>query len=208
MTEHRWGTAATASAGSGGAPVVYLPGATPLSDAEPVAVSLESESLSGAFIDELRHESDAADRADAMVLRKMMRSGMSQREVERALAQELDHEQVFAAVQRYIRLGYIDDDRLAEQIVRTQAERKGAGSAGIRRELDARGIPSEVVARACESLDDDSEFDRACRLAAERLRRLSSESSEVQQRRVMAFLLRRGYSASLALRAIQHARIH
>lgn len=199
---------------SGGAPIAYLPWVQ--SDAVEVDDALQHASTgswrSGApaqprtFIEAVQLENDEADRADELVLKKLARSGLSQREVEVALAAELSAEQVQFNVERYLRLGYIDDERLAEHIVRVQRDRKGLGRLSLRRELSTRGIPEGIIEAQLGALDDDAEFELASTLAANRLRRLLKEPREVQERRVSSFLQRRGYSASVAARALSSAR--
>ncbi|HLP23460.1 MAG TPA: regulatory protein RecX [Microbacteriaceae bacterium] len=186
---------------SGGAPVVYLPW---VQNADRVAPATFDRG--GTVIEQVEHEVDEADRADALVLKKLSRHGLSQREVERILALELPPESVALNVSRYVRLGYIDDDRLAESIVRSQRDRKGAGRANIRRELSTRGIPDGVIERHLVGLDDETELERATDLAEQRLRRLLHEPAEVQERRIVSFLQRRGYSHGLAARALSAAR--
>lgn len=207
----------TPAAAGGGAPIAYLPWVQHETPEEDPYLSLpdgigsypngkpELVPISSSLLEELQYETDEGERADQLVLRKLARRGMSQREVEIELSRELDIDKVIFAVQRYIRLGYIDDDRLAEQIVRVQRERKGQGVSGIRHELERRGIPSAVSARVLAELDDDEELERATELAADRLRRLAAEAPEVQQRRVMGFLMRRGYSSGIASKAIRAA---
>lgn len=211
-----------ASASAGVAPIAYLPWVRhddEPSDAAPDVVAISSDDVlldivsdiasaeaeSGFLTEEFGHEIEAADRADALVLRQLARRGMSQREVERELARELDVAQITTAVQRYIRLGYIDDDRLGEHIVQAQRDRKGKGSAGVRRELESRGIPAAVITRVLGDLDGDEELARATELAVDRLRRVATEPDDVQRRRLSGFLMRRGYSGSVANAAITAA---
>lgn len=206
----------------GGAPVVYLPwvqhdeveapepnGAVPHTE-RPHTSGLRREKPSARdaslLIESLQLETDEADRADALVLKKLARTGMSQREVEIELGRELSYDQVMFNVERYLRLGYIDDERLADQIVRKQRSGKGIGSNGVRRELGRRGIPDGVIERVMSEFSSDDDFDRAVDLAESRLRRLSHESLEVQQRRILSFLMRRGYAADLSNRAFTQAR--
>lgn len=206
----------------GGAPVVYLPWVQhdEVEAPEPnvAAPQTEPPRSSGPrreqasardaslLIESLQFETDEADRADALVLKKLARTGMSQREVEIELGRELSYDQVMFNVERYLRLGYIDDERLADQIVRKQRSGKGIGSNGVRRELGRRGIPDGVIERVMSEFSSDDDFDRAVDLAESRLRRLSHESLEVQQRRILSFLMRRGYAVELSNRAFTQAR--
>ncbi|MFM6974234.1 MAG: regulatory protein RecX [Agromyces sp.] len=183
-----------------GAPIAYLPWV------RKEAVPEGSERAEPTLVERMQFETDEADRADALVLKKLARHGLSQREVEVALSHEFTPEQVQFNVARYIRLGYIDDARLAEHIVHVQRERKNAGRGNIRRELSARGIPLGIIEELLAELDDDTEFARAIELAASRLSRLGHESFDAQTRRVLGFLQRRGYSAGLSARALAHVR--
>lgn len=207
---------------TGGAPIAYLPWVSPdQSSLRPASGEAHDgpREIGGAaelrqpigatsrtFIETVELESDEADRADALVMRKLARQGLSHREVEAMLAAELTPEQVQFNIERYIRLGYIDDERLAESIVRTLRDRSGSSRGSIRRALSERGIPLGITEAVLSDLDDERELELATSLATDRLRRLSRESDDVQTRRVLAFLQRRGFTSSTASDALRSAR--
>lgn len=187
------------------APIVYLPWVAPsASQAGAVNGAFGSVDGDGSTQTELERGIAADDRADALVLRKLARHGLTEREVRAELAVELSPGDVERAVERYQRLGYIDDERLAEAYVRGTAARKQLAAAVIRRNLLARGVDSEIVARVLTELDAAMEFDHAVASASRRLAR-SSLPREVLTVRLVAQLERKGYSRGLARKAVEAA---
>jgi len=89
--------------------------------------------------------------------------------------------------------------------VRTQQERKGLGRQAIVAELRRRHIEQHVIDTALESLDVDDERDRAFQLAEKRAGQLSSYDRETAQRRLTAFLMRKGYSSGIVRDAVDAA---
>ena len=148
------------------------------------------------------HEIEAADRADALVLKKLARHGLSEHEVRQQLRSELVEADVEAAVERYLRLGYIDDERLTEALVRSATQRKSLGPSAIKRELVVRGIDPELIARALADIDAETELEQAVELIQRKAER-SSDSKVVLERRLLAQLQRKGYASSIARRAVE-----
>ncbi|MEO0048715.1 MAG: RecX family, partial [Actinomycetota bacterium] len=68
------------------------------------------------------------------------------------------------------------------------------------------GVSENDFAEALDSLTNESELELAIELAEKRLRSVSNLPYEAQQRRVSAFLGRRGFSQGLISEAIRKAR--
>lgn len=147
-----------------------------------------------------------ADKVDRALLYRLGARDMSVREVEAWLA---DHDvpegDIPEWVDRLLRLGYIDDQRLAEQLVHKHAERKGQGRQAITQELRKRKLDNATIATALELLSNDSEQQRANELAAQRAAKMTGLDRDTAERRLMGFLARRGYSSSVSLTAVKHA---
>lgn len=146
----------------------------------------------------------AREGAERVLMRRLRARSLSEREA-RSLAadQGLDADDVEVLIGRLVRLGYLDDARLAEQLVHTAVERKGQGRAVIAQTLSQRGIERDVAREAMDALPDD-EYERALEFARRKARTLSSLDRETALRRLHGQLARRGFggaSAGAAARA-------
>lgn len=117
---------------------------------------------------------------------------------------ELDEAQRGEVLDRLRSYGYLDDERLAEQLVTGKLARKGLGRAGMARELRQRGLESDVIDDALESADT-SDFDLALELATKRARSLRDLDPEVARRRLYGYLGRRGFSGSVVSQVVHLA---
>jgi regulatory protein len=83
------------------------------------------------------------ERIDRMIVSRLRRSSLSVAEVRATLAEHgLDEHEIEEWVERYERLGYLDDRRLAEHLVHSHGVRRGRGSGALLR-------PSAQRARPC-----------------------------------------------------------
>jgi regulatory protein len=114
------------------------------------------------------------------------------------LAKKFDEPAVERAVARIEELGYLDDAAWARDYVR-QTRARGRGRSALARELQARGIDAEDGAAALAEHDDR---DEALAAAQKRLRALRRLDPDTQQRRLYAFLRRRGFADDTVRAAI------
>ena len=154
-------------------------------------------------------ESVAALDLDALeqtLLRKLNSHDMSVHEVMTWLrskdAAEGDAAELIA---KFERLNYLNDERLARELVSRLSERKGKSKSVIARELRQRGIPSSLVDVALEEINDDDELAKATELALQRVRQFSKLDDETAERRLVGFLSRRGYSGQTVREACREA---
>ncbi|MGR0319948.1 regulatory protein RecX [Agromyces sp. ZXT2-3] len=146
------------------------------------------------------------DRIDRLIVSRLRRSSLSVSEVRRILVEHgLDEAEVEEWIERYERLGYLDDRRLAEQLVHSHGARRGRGSGALLHELGRRGIDDELAREAVDTLDPDVEFEHALLIAERRARQLGGLDRRVAERRLSAFLMRRGYGSELVRRAVAAA---
>ncbi|WP_400993332.1 regulatory protein RecX [Agromyces sp. GXQ0307] len=143
------------------------------------------------------------DRIDRLIVSRLRRSSLSVSEVRATLVEHgLDEVEVEEWIERYARLGYLDDRRLAEQLVHSHGVRRGRGSGALLHELGRRGIDDELAREAVDTLDPDVEFEHALLIAERRARQLTGLDRQVAERRLSAFLMRRGYGSELVRRAV------
>ena len=146
------------------------------------------------------------DRIDRLVVSRLRRSALSVTEVRSVLAEHgLDEHEIEQWIERYERFGYLDDARLAEQVVHTHGVRRGRGSGAILNELSRRGIGSGIARAAIEGLDPEAERENALAVAERRARQLTGLDRQTAERRLSAFLQRRGYPSDVVREAVTAA---
>jgi regulatory protein len=146
------------------------------------------------------------DRIDRLVVGRLRRSSLSVAEVRAVLVEHgLDDGEVDEWLERYERLGYLDDARLAEQLVHSHGERRGRGSGAVLAELSRRGIDAAVAQQAVGELDPATELENAIAVAGRRARQLRGLERQVAERRLSAFLARRGYPGEVVREAVTAA---
>jgi len=148
---------------------------------------------------------DAAAAAEAALLRKLRTRSLSVREaravlIERDVA-DADADEI---IERFTNVGYLDDAKLAEQLIHSGVERKGQGRMMLAQSLGKRGIPREVIDQALAERPDDDE-ERALAFARTKVRSLASLDRETALRRLTGQLARRGYGGSAATKAARMA---
>ena len=143
--------------------------------------------------------------AEKNLLRKLRTRSLSIREARAVVAErDLDGASVEAVIDGFIRNGYLDDARLAEQLVHTGVERKGQGRRVVAQTLAQRGIPRDVADAALEELPDD-DGERALEFARTKARAMRGLDHATALRRLSGQLARRGYAGPVALNAARTA---
>lgn len=126
----------------------------------------------------------------ARAVRIVAASSVSERELRRRLVQKGETAQdADDAVAWLGELGVLDDEKAARDVAR-RAAAKGYGTARIRQELYAKGIPRELWDAALQDLPEPD--DAIDRFLAQRLR--GQMPDEREKRRVTDALCRRGHS--------------
>jgi regulatory protein len=124
-------------------------------------------------------------RSRAELQTRLARIGFDGDEIERALA-DLE------------RVGLVDDERFAREVVKDQVGRRMAGDRAIRAALREKGVAQEAVELALGESADAGEDARALALAERQAVRLQAVPIEAAHRRIVGLLLRRGYPSTLA----------
>ena len=152
--------------------------------------------LAPAVLERLRDLADV-EAAQRAALRALARRAHAWRDLERRLARKQHPPAaVQAALERLAERGLLDDRRYAERYAAVRATR-GKGPARILADLLAqgveRGVAEAAVGRALEEEGIDPQVE-ARAAATKRARQLGELPPPVRRRRLLAFLVRRGYS--------------
>jgi regulatory protein len=149
---------------------------------------------------------DAKARAENISLHALSRRGVSSHEMAKTLrSRDLPEEIVLEEVERLERVGLLNDVELAENLVQSKQDRKGLGKGAITAELRQRGIAQEAIDSAISDIDDDDEQARATEWAVKRAGQLRGLDQATAERRLSAFLMRRGYRSEVIRRALEEA---
>ena len=131
----------------------------------------------------------------------LSRRAFTEAELRQRLLRAHSDDATAAALQRLREIGYLDDKRWAEGYI-AQPRSQLRGRALLRQELRSHGVDrmhSETV------LADHDDRAAAFEAATRRVRSMRDLDPMTRQRRLMAFLQRRGFSAGLAYEACRAA---
>jgi len=167
----------------------------PLEALEPLSLQLGAE-LAPAVLSRLRELADV-EAAERAALRALARRAHARQDLQRRLVKKQHPPAaVEAALERLTIRGLLDDHRFAEEYAALRATR-GKGPARLLRDLQAQGVErrtaEDAVRRALEEEGIDPALE-ARAVAAKRARQLADLPAAVRKRRLLAFLVRRGYA--------------
>lgn len=158
--------------------------------------------------DAARRDDRRTRRAVNVSVATLARHDASEGEVRaRLVAKGLEEPEVASELERLRSTGLVDDVAFAERLVAALRDRKGLGDGAIRTALRARLVPADVVDAVLTGSVEDRETvqHRLQALADDRARRLTSLAPEVAERRLTAYLLRKGYGGSDVRAAVRAA---
>jgi regulatory protein len=207
---HEPSTPATGSAQEGAADDA-APSRAPRAPAEVGAVEEPKWAVPG--VDDAgpapeRESTKTSRRAENVAIATLTRHDASEGEVRAKLvAKGLDEDDVEAELDRLRRVGLIDDAAFAARVVASLRERKGLGDQAIRSALRGRLVPPSIVDSVLveQAEDEETAETRLQEVADDRARRLGSLAPAVAERRLTAYLMRKGYSGSSVRVAVRAA---
>jgi regulatory protein len=171
---------------------VYLDGEFALGLAAIVAAPLRvGQTLSDAEIEALRRH-DGVERSYEKALNFLSYRPRSAEEVRRNLyKKQIDAAVIEAVVERLLRAGLLDDREFARYWVDNRRKFNPRGTRALRHELWQKGVPDQIID---EVLEDFPETNAAREVAQAGLRRYKHLDRETCQRRLSAYMARRGFS--------------
>jgi len=166
----------------------------PLEAVQPLGLQVGAE-LAPALLDRLRELADV-EAAERAALRALARRAHARLDLLRRLVKrQHPPAAVEAALDRLALRGLLDDRRFAEQYAALRATR-GKGPARLLRDLQSQGVERRTAEHAVRRALEEEGIDpgvEARAVAAKRARQLAGLPVAVRKRRLLAFLVRRGY---------------
>jgi regulatory protein len=148
-------------------------------------------------------------RAQDAALRMLSTSRRSRRDLElRLRRRETDVSVIADALGRLDSIGLIDDDEFALAEAAAQLRNGARSSGAVKRRLRQRGITGDVADAAVaevvetEGINDAARCDEA---AQKRVRQLRSYDRQTAERRLVGFLMRRGFDSGSVFASVRRA---
>ena len=133
-----------------------------------------------------------------LVLRRLTQRAYTRYQLEEYLQRKgADVDVVAKVLDRFEEVRLVNDREFAAEFIRARRSIKGTGPAVLRLELKKRGISDDVIAAELDLRVGD-DVDVARDIAQRKLASLSRFDADTQNRRLVSFLVRRGYSAHIA----------
>ncbi|TFD63426.1 regulatory protein RecX [Cryobacterium ruanii] len=152
---------------------------------------------------------DQRERAEKVLLHRLRGRSLSMVEALLVLnATGVDSGEASEIIEKFIELEYLDEAKLADQIIHSHNVRKGLGRTGVEAEMRRRKLDPGVMLDKLEELPDD-EAERAIDLATKRIGQMERFDDQTIDRRLTGFLMRKGYGSAavrLAVRAAMDSR--
>ncbi|WP_304459117.1 regulatory protein RecX [Alicyclobacillus sendaiensis] len=126
-------------------------------------------------------------------------------ELSRALLRKgLPRDVIDAALARLREKGLLNDEELVRDRVEAWAGTRSRRE--IRAKLRSRGAPAALVTESVQArVDDEAEREAAVRQAEKYVRRAAGRPADVDERRALMHLVRKGFSPSIARQAVREA---
>ncbi len=151
-----------------------------------------------------QHPGDPEAVARAICLRLLTQRARTRAELADALAARgVPAEAAGAVLDRFTEVGLIDDAALAHSVAASAHRDRGLARRAVAAKLRRLGVEDDAVAEALTGIDSESERNRARELVERRRCALAGLPSEVQARRLVGLLARKGYSAGLAYQVVR-----
>lgn len=159
--------------------------------------AVNQEELEGILRDDERHQ------AYMEAIRYIGRRPRSKKEVQHHLKLKgYDPERIGETVDRLQKERYLDDEAFAKLWTENRIVSQKKGRRWVEMELSQKGVDDGDIASAFSSIDPEEELTGALEIGRKKWRITGGEPFD-KRRKVMAFLLRRGYSNELVSRVIR-----
>jgi regulatory protein len=141
--------------------------------------------------------------ARAICLRLLTMRARSRAELAEALRKRgVPDDAATRVLDRFVEVGLIDDAALAVNLAGAQHQERGLARRAIAARLRQRGLDDQVDS-ALATIDGADERAKAAELVERRRRTLTGLPSDVQARRLVGMLARKGYSPGLSYAVVR-----
>jgi regulatory protein len=165
----------------------------------------EADSAAGSAADFAADALDQRERAEKVLLHRLRGRSLSTAEALLVLnGTGIDSGEASGIIEKFIELNYLDEVKLADQIIHSHNVRKGLGRTGVEAEMRRRKLDPGVMLDKLEELPDD-EAERAIDLATKRIAQLERFDDQTIDRRLTGFLMRKGYGSAAVRLAVKAA---
>ncbi len=113
-----------------------------------------------------------------------------------------------AILDRFAEVGLIDDTAFARAWVESRHHSRGLARRALSAELKQRGVSSDDISVAVNTLDPADEIATARQLVAKGMAATKGRPLPARMRRLLGLLARKGYPAPLAYRVVREALEH
>lgn len=143
------------------------------------------------------------ERARHVALSILASGPRSRADLEKRLEQR-GHEPdvVCELLDNFERVGLLNDADFASTVARTRFRERGRARRAIAEELNRKGLGQADIAEALQEITEDDERAAALSLARKKFAMDRRGDAAARQRRLIAYLARRGYSADIVMSCV------
>lgn len=132
------------------------------------------------------------------------RQERAQQEVrDKLFAWEVAYKDIEPIIGQLIGEGYLNEARFAEHFAVSKARQKGWGARKIEAALKQKQVSAPCIRAALKAIDQEEQEGQLKKLVAKRWEKEKEPKSFLKRRKVMAYFLRRGFSAEQIERALE-----
>lgn len=148
---------------------------------------------------------EMASFAKEILVRKLSERAHSRGDLAQALAKKQVPEEIAEAMlDKFETAGLINDAEFARSWVQARSRGKGLAQSVLAMELRRKGVDEEIARAALSELDPEVERQAAHDLVQKKLRSMGGLDQQVQMRRLVGLLARKGYSPQVAFKVVRH----
>ncbi len=157
-----------------------------------------------ADVDERGPEADHEAVARKILLDQLTGQARSRAELATKLARRHVPDEVAGPLlDRFEEVGLVDDASFAREWTQSRQAGRGLARRALAVELRRKGVAQEVIDEALEDVSDDAEREAARRLVQRKLRSVGSLDEQVQVRRLVGMLGRKGYGPGVSFAVVR-----
>lgn len=163
---------------------------------------MKDRMLDKSEIDKIRKE-DERYRAYALAIQYLGAKPRTRKQIQQYLQRkEFEDENIQYALDRLEKEHIVDDEEYARQFASGRLRNSLKGRRWIKQELQQRGVSKEAAAEATDALDREVELIAAKKAAEKKARSLKGELRD-RKRKLMGYLMRRGFPTDIVMEAIK-----